>query len=375
MNVWMVLFAVVVFVVVIPVVLALTVWRRLGPRNRFFTFVDTGRAKIAVRGGKVTKVLGEIGTKTFDTQGNLIPQSSIFRLARRIFGGLYWVGFWPLDEVYIYRFQWTNLSVDGSLNPHPGPDGKGEWLDFVLINQDVYHFEVKGAEDVDLLPLHLELLLTLKVVNPQKALFMVQNWLETVINRFKPMVVDHVVQSKYENLVQQKGSMGGALFSSSALLQAEFLDQYGVEVIAVEVKEIDPPDEYREATLSQWQAEQDEKRINVEARAEAARIRRVYGQLQRLGDFGKIARILEALEKTPAGVLTVHAVPGLTEVLGGVFGTSASVDLQTELRELREQIEKLAQVTNGSGNATGGAGGGAGAQTRRAQARREEGGN
>jgi len=267
--------------VVSSLVLAL-VWFYLAPNNMFFTFVDESTAKIVVRGGQVRKVLVQLKEHTLDQDWNIVLGQE-----RHLFGGLRWIGIWPLDEMYIYQFRWTNVLHDGTVQPHPA-----EWLDYILLKQDVYYFTETAAEDADLLPLEVEVLLTLKVVNPYKALFAVQDWLEAVINRYRPAVRDRVAQDRYETLINQKGSMANELLASSADVRQQFLDEYGVEVIAVEIKDIEPPEEHRNATLQKWLAERDAERVRVGAEAEADRTTTTFDAVR--GIKGLLLRWLES---------------------------------------------------------------------------------
>jgi len=320
------------------------IWSFLAPSNRFFTFVNEGTAKVVVRGGQVVKVLVQLKGFTLDSDWNVVSGQE-----RHLFGGLRWYGIWPVDDIYIYRFRWTNVLHDGTVQEH-----EPEWLDYILLKQDVYFFKEEEVEDKNLLPLEVHVLLTIQVVNPYKALFLVQDWLETVINRFRPTLRDCIAQGEYEVLVKQRGAIGSKLFGDSNTLLREFLDQYGVEVLAVEIKEINPSEEYRDETLLQWKAEQEEKRVRINARAEAARLRSVYGQIERLGYTGRLIRVLEALERTPAGVLTIHAVPDLTEVLREVFGEHSE---------------------GSTGGGSGSKSGGSGSKRRRSYTRRKGGTN
>lgn len=326
----------------------------LAPRNLFFTFVKEGTAKIIVRGDKFERALIQWEGRTFQYSASGEEKWAVVSgVESHLFGGLRYYGLWPIFDVYIYDFQWTGVTEKGDVVHHPR-----ETLDFILLREDIYWGEVEDAEDKKLLPLGLELILTVAVINPYKALFNIQNWLETVINRIKPLVRDLITQDEFENLIQRKEALGNDLYGKAAALLEEFRNRYGVDVRKIQVKEVNPPDGYREATLKQYLAEQEKKKVEVDAAAEAfrletiaegeaARIKRVYGRIQKFGDLGKLVRALEATEKSPlAASLTVQAVPGIQEVLRGVFGKSPEETTQKEIKELKEMVEKMLKRRN-----------------------------
>ncbi len=323
------------------------VWFILAPSNRFFTFVEEGTVKIIMKAGRFERALIQWKGHTFDRwnpdeigRWNVRDEDAEHKELHHPFGGLRFYGFWPLMDIYIYTFKWTGVAEDGKVDPHPK-----ETLDYILVEDDVYWFELVRAEDKNLLPLRVEVLLTVRVVNPFRALFNIQNWLEAITNRTRPLVRDAMTTDSYENLIKQQERLGLTIMKrleEGAILEPEFKDRYGIEVRKTEIKEIDPPDEYREITLKKYIAERQREEVVTLADAEAKRIEAVYSQIQKFGDIGQLVRALEAIEKSPlAASLTVQAIPGIQEILRGVFGRPVETVTSEEIRELREMIEKL----------------------------------
>jgi len=340
----MVILWILLAVVLIGLLFFLLVWFVLAPRNLWFTFVKEGTAKIVVKGDKFEKALIQWEGYTFDKEWNVVKGKESWHP----FGGLRYYGFWPLCDIYIYDFAWTNVEQDGTVKHHPK-----ETLDYILLKEDVYYFKVEKAEDKELLPLELEIVMTVRVVNPYKALFRVQNWLETIINRARPAVRDAVTQKRYDELIKDKEAVGKEIYKilTRRKLLEEFQDCYGVEVRKIEIKEINPGKEYREATLKKYLAEREKERIITLAEAERQkleriaegekiRIEKVYSKIREFGDLGRLIRTLEAMEKSPlAASMTVQSIPGLSEVLRGIFGRP---DLtQAEIREIIEKLKKI----------------------------------
>lgn len=378
-------------IVFVPIIL-LFIYFGLAPRNYFFTFVKERTAKVVVKGDAFHKLLIQWNGYTIDGDKNVIPvdkwtkdgkvlekrEDELFkkvikpvkrtikinRRKRQItilkeeekkieqreairprkepwhfFGGLRFYGFWPFLDIYTYDFQWTGVKENGELDPHPK-----ERLDFIILKDDIYWGRVEKAEDIELLPLELGLLLTIRVKNPYKALFNVQNWLEAVVNRLKPLVRDRITQDTYQRLIQQQGAIGEELYNTSLnIREEEFLGRYGIEIRKIEVKDINPGEDYRKATLLGWTAKRDRERIEVEADAEAKRLEAVYGQIKKFGDLGKLIRALEAMEKSPEqGAKWIIPIPGMAEFFSQVFPGKKVESLSSdELRTLKEIIEQF----------------------------------
>jgi len=224
----------------------------LAPNDIFFTFIQEGTARIILKAGEFHKVLIQWEGKTLDGEGNVIPGRE-----RHLFGGLRYCGLWPLYAIYKYKFQWTGVKDNGEFDPHPP-----EELDYILLMDDVYGFEVPSGEDKDLVPLDVGLTLTVRVVNPYKALFAIQNWYETMVNRIRPYVRDFLTTGTYEKLIKDTTRIDRGIWSrlTSEGILDEFKDNYGVEIKKIEVKDINPREEYREATMKAWLGEREAER-------------------------------------------------------------------------------------------------------------------
>lgn len=344
---WTVLAGGIVGIAVMVVVGFLLIYWWWAPNNLFFTFVPEGRAKVVVRGDAIRKVLIQWEGHVLTDARDVTERPT----RKRFLGGLRWYGFWPFDDIYIYDFSWTNVRQNGEIQIH-----EKETLDYILLKDDTYWAKVEKAEDQKLLPLDIELVLTIRVLNPYKALFQVENWLETVINRTEPAVRDRITEDTYENWIVKPKDLADRIVSDleTKELLREFKERYGVDLRAIEVRAIDPGKEYRDATVAKYLAEKEKDKILVQAEAErerikkvaqgeTQRIKKVYAQVQEFGDLGKLVRILEAMEKSPGeGAKWVIPLPGMTELLSQVFPGRKVESLKPEdVRTLREIIEKF----------------------------------
>lgn len=337
---------------VLPIFLGAVIYWGLAPENRWFTFIKEGTAKVVVRGDADKKTLIRFKGHTLTKTGSVAKGNP----GRHMLGGLvFYSCFWPLDDIAIYRFEWTGVTQGGEVEFHPE-----KWLDYVLLKDDVYYTKVTGAEDKELLPLELELVLTMRVINPSKALFKVQNWLETVLNRIGPAVRDIVTEKAYKEWIMEKSVLGDKVYEKTEEIRKEFLERYGVDLRKIQVKDIIPPKEYLEATLKQYMAERQREAVVVEADAEAKRKERVaegearrigivYEKIQEFGDMGKVVRVLESLEKSTGEGGGKWIVPfNIADLFKGVLTSLHEVPPPEEIKPLeaippesfREEIEQ-----------------------------------
>jgi len=319
----------------------LVIYFWLAPTNRWFTFVKEGTAKIVVRGDKFEKALIQWEGRTFEYTAKsaerwlVVEENEKRKEPWHPLGGFRFYGFWPILDIYIYNFKWSGVTEDSQVVHHPK-----EPMDYILVRDDVFWAKVEEAEDINLLPLTIELVLTIRIVNPYKALFNIQNWLETVINRIKPTVRDVTTQKEYKEWIGQPEAMGETIYQRAEETLKEFRETYGVDVRKIQVKKIDPPPDYRRETLAPYLAELERQATVTKAEGEKQRIKRVFAQIKQFGDLGKLVRTLEAAERSPlAASLTIQAIPGLQEVLRGVFGKPTETVTREEFAELRGLVE------------------------------------
>ncbi|PIS34573.1 MAG: hypothetical protein COT37_01940 [Parcubacteria group bacterium CG08_land_8_20_14_0_20_43_9] len=353
-----------IVVAILAVILSL-VYFGLAPRNKFFTFVPEGTVKSVVRGYRVERVLIQWRGHYLDKGYNVCKVDESHPEEKHPLGGLRWYGFWPALGIYRYPFEWVGVKVDGTIQHHPR-----EWLDYIILKDDQYHFSVEEAEDLNKLPLTLHFIVKIRVVNPYKALFVAENWLELTIQPLRAAVRDKVTEKTYDEHIKQMSDIGSDIFRELSVADGSIPgieEQYGIKIVSLGVIGIDPPADYRAATLKKFNAEMEREatiisaeamrdKVSIEADGDAARITKlaggevarltkVYGAIQGFGDLGKLLRTLEAVEKSPlAASLSVQAIPGLQDVLRGVFGTQSAT--ANEISQLRADIQKILEGLN-----------------------------
>lgn len=262
----------------------------LGRYNMYFTFVQEGTAKIVTVGDAFSRALIQWKGRTFAYRLSGVDRWTVIEEGRYVerihvgedeegkpvyeeefrwesepwhpFGGLRWVGLWPLCRVHTYPFRWTGVHEDGTPKSHE------EVLDKVMLKDFVYFAELADAEDTDMVPLTVKLLITIRVVNPYKALFEVADWLESVLNRIKPLFREFIAHHPYATLISEKQAVGGDVWRELALAGVieEFERDYGVHIKegGIEMKDITPQPEYQKLAALKYTAQRRREQAVIE---------------------------------------------------------------------------------------------------------------
>lgn len=275
--------------------------------------------------------------------------------------GIYWIGVWPFFQIYRYDFVWVEERLDenGKLMPRmrratkdPGTEGQTSFIRVNDLNYFITASNVKTGQGENI-PLNLILVVTVRIVNPAKALFSGEDWLERTNAAAGQMVIKYAGQLKYDQVVASAPvnlkvhpnepagdfSLEGLVCTLSdgkpnELFGVDLKIAYGVEILAVKIHKIEfaiAEDEKRlnEATTQRYVSEQEglaeaakaqgqATAINTLAEAERERINKVYGAIA--GNPDRMAiRGLEALEKAGEKGGATIVVPDAAMGLGAAL--------------------------------------------------------
>ncbi|MCX6718287.1 MAG: hypothetical protein NTY81_01640 [Candidatus Staskawiczbacteria bacterium] len=226
-----------------------------------FTFVKEGTAKNVVRfGGYRKTILAKRGFR-LSSDGDVVEGGSS---SPALLGGLRWVSLLrPLgiDRIYSRTMRYTKALPDGKFERR-----QDENTDFILAGtQYQYGLEFSNAEDMKKLPLHGIMTMTAMIINPYKALFLVRDWFDALVTRVLPRVRQYISEHEYDKIINDPGTqLDRDVFAMLAhdgpggepSIISILKNQYGIELLALETVNIDPPEGYREATLAKWSAQQ-----------------------------------------------------------------------------------------------------------------------
>ncbi|MBI4123091.1 MAG: SPFH domain-containing protein [Parcubacteria group bacterium] len=330
--------------VVLGIACFLLVWFVLAPRNLFFTFVSEGTAKIVVKADQFSRCLIQWKGYTLDENGNVVSGKDGFHP----FGGLRFVGIWPIWDIFVYLLRWNDV--------HRAEERNGrieevrfhaKWLDYILLRPDVYWTKLTGAETTpgtaetpeaqERIPLDVEFNITMQVINPYKVMFVAPpNWVENVLVRLDAVLRGFVATHTLDELLAMRGGGGEQAeivtwneLGAHPFIQ-ETLGEWGISIPenGIQMKNIGIPADIQQAAQArrteQLRAEGERQRVQIGASAEAQRIHTTYGAVEQHAS-GMLIRTLEAVEKSPLpAALAVQVIPGLSDVLRGVLERPAA---------------------------------------------------
>jgi len=234
-----------------------------------FTFVKEGTAKIVMKFGAFHKILLSKKGYVVNKNGDIVEEKDSDGTDSHwhLLGGLRFVGIRGIHTIYRRDLSWVKSLPDGKFE-----DRVDNSVDFILARVDYqYGMRIISAESKDLLNLDANMTITASIINPYKAQFAVRDWFDAMVNRIAPYVREYISNHTYEELINDaekqldreiikdlKTKKEGS--SDSILNKLE--NFYGIKIFAIETININPPEEYRKASLSKWQASRDaEKRL------------------------------------------------------------------------------------------------------------------
>jgi regulator of protease activity HflC (stomatin/prohibitin superfamily) len=301
--------------------------------NIIWTIVREGAAKGILKFGKLSRIVMAYQGYGLTPEWKVEPGESKK-------SGLRLVGIPFVHSVYKYEFRWTSFeqTEEGGKLVQKAIAHKGEILDYILVQDDVYYTFIREAETSDMVPVDVDLLLTIRIINPYLALFRVQNWLEATQNQLKPVLRGYIANKKFSELITRKEGAKREL--EELLIKAveatdadtdetlgNYLERhYGVRIKKVGLVRIDPAGErgkiYQEAASQKWEADRERERIQTIADADVDRMDRVYGKVLSYGDDGLLIKAFESIEKVGSGPsnLVIFPFGSIKDILKGWLG-------------------------------------------------------
>lgn len=338
----------------------------LAEYNILFTMVEEGQIKAVTKFGEFHELIMVYANHYFDQHWNvrhkseggkkdshlvrvekdgvMVKEKKSYKINLRkpksqLPGGIFWIGLPFIFEVFTYHFIWDSFRQDTN------DSGEiverivhhDEWLDYILAQDAVYFTLLEEAEAKGMVPLNIKILLTIRILNPYKALFRVQKWLEQTVNIARPVIRTHIAGKIYEDLVA--AAEGGELQRTSGgflkEMADELLEDYGVKIKKVGFPSLDPMATERgvdfiKAASQAYVAEKEADAIRIRANAEKDRQKAVYGATIELGEKGMTIRGLEAIEGAGKGegnwVIPFDSMSGLLRGLLGAKRTATETD-------------------------------------------------
>lgn len=327
---------------------------RKGSRFSPFTMLEDGTAKIIARGDSFYRAIARLEEHEIVTPQNKrwypgvelweivprnpeAPQRQSFWEKRF---GLYWVGI-IFQGLFYYNFRWTTLLRKAQ--PKEGeaslPYEREETLGHIFVKNAQYWAKIATAETYDKVPVDVVFLVTLRVINPYKALFRVHRWLDVILDMIDQRGRQYIGTRTYEQLVQKEGDDEDIGFSGGVRkLREEVRIKYGVEIVSADILSLDPAgesaEEYRQASTAAYTANAKATAVRTAAEAEAYAIKQGgEARAQAIRDQAKAFS-----ENKEAAQATLNAEVGRTLNVGAI--TKAIVEgVRSGLKTNRQEQE------------------------------------
>ncbi len=325
---------IVLLLIIIDIVCLPYLIKEMAKRDFFFTMTEEETAKAVLGSGggfqrivaQTKNIFNDPYSSAYDPKyddweiiEDNIEKKFVFKdviLEKLGLTGIKLLGLPGLHKVHRYKFRWSSLrqyKTEKTVNAGGGIyyEPHEEILDYILLQPDVYYARIENAEDDDMVPLNLDVILRIKITNPYKALFRVQEWLEMVWGKYLPAIRLYVAHQKWEELNKRLDEKSEEMRGRMQTEEDFMCKEYGVKIEEFRFIRISPAGDratmYEEAATKQFMAEKEAqriltladaeaKKILVIANAEKERIKRIYNQLKEFGEFGEQIRSFEALE-------------------------------------------------------------------------------
>lgn len=247
----------------------------LAKHDKFLTYVKEGEAKIVVVGESYVQTLLSLNGHVVGDDEYIIAANQEKGFLREWFG-VYFMGINPYRKIHTYGLRWVAYQpkADGSGGKEPVTKNAVA-LSSTFVKDKVYYGKASGVETKEGLPLTVEFLVTLKVVSPYKAIFLISNWVEAAIDRTTQQVRVYIGTKGYRELVEKETSKPIEGFSGyiAEALGEVFRKDYGIQFVSCDILSIDPPESYREITTTAYTAEQNATAVTTKAKADATAIK------------------------------------------------------------------------------------------------------
>ena len=251
-------------IIIVPIIAFVVLYFIWAPNDVFGTFPEEGFATIIVEGMGFKKLFLKLKYFGLDEEWNIVEENNATLKQREIKGMCLFL--WPFQRRHVYRQKWTKYTEQGK------SVFKEEVLRSVLVKSYFYYIGVLSAEDISVMPINIGLAVEMKIVNPVKAIFKIQNWYGSSANLIQGGVRDQIRKRNYLEWINLSGSvaLGDYFETEMRPIIDKIKDDFGVQVVKIKVVQIEPSDKrYTEASTRKAVAEFEKQAIEVEARAKS----------------------------------------------------------------------------------------------------------
>ena len=236
----------------------------------------------------------------------------------------------------------------------PGPNGQPlvRFTDITNIDlrETVYDFPRQSVITKDNVVTEINAILYFQIVDPMRAVYEIQNL---------PDAIEKLTQTSLRNIIGEMDldetlTSRDTINNKLRIILDEATNKWGVKVNRVELQDINPPRDIRDAMEKQMRAERDKRAqiLNAEGQKEAT-IRESEGRMQQAinhAEGERQAQVLHAKAEAEAKLLTAEAeAQAIRKIALAVEGSGAN---PSQYLIAVRYLETLKEMTSGKDNKT-----------------------
>ena len=236
----------------------------------------------------------------------------------------------------------------------PGPNGQTlvRFTDITSIDlrETVYDFPRQSVITKDNVVTEINAILYFQIVDPMRAVYEIQNL---------PDAIEKLTQTSLRNIIGEMDldetlTSRDTINNKLRIILDEATNKWGVKVNRVELQDINPPRDIRDAMEKQMRAERDKRAqiLNAEGQKEAT-IRESEGRMQQAinhAEGERQAQVLRAKAEAEAKLLTAEAeAQAIRKIALAVEGSGAN---PAQYLIAVRYLETLKEMTSGKDNKT-----------------------
>jgi regulator of protease activity HflC (stomatin/prohibitin superfamily) len=253
-------------IIMAPTIAFVVLYFVWAPNDVFGTFPEEGYATAIVRGQKFKRLFMEMEGFGFEDNWDVVEEFLTTYKQFEILGMVLFI--WPFDRLLVYKQRWIKYSEKGS------PIDVEEVLRGALLKSYVYFIGLMGAEDSRLMSVDVGMSVEMKIVNPYKALFRIQNWYRAVANFIQGELRNEIRKHDYNELISGKDPNSVSLDQIFQVRIESFIkkieEDYGIRIMKIKIVQIAPSDEeLKRASTKKAVAQFDSDAIRINADAQS----------------------------------------------------------------------------------------------------------
>jgi regulator of protease activity HflC (stomatin/prohibitin superfamily) len=243
------------------------------------SFVDEGFIKVVVVGGKFRNFLMNYKGKAMDEEWNIINEIDPKALHHdKSWWGMHIIHPLFFGSIYSHVLSWRKYDPKKK-----APVDRREILLQTSVMPYPYYIDALQAEDNTRAPIDVFTVVTMRIVNPYKALFgITTEWIEVITPRIQGAYVAFIKTHTFSELIRDHKATGSELLEfikgthpeAIEKLADKLLEEYGIEIISLDVIDIKGGDkETDEAIKANALAELKKVATITNAEAQAEKIK------------------------------------------------------------------------------------------------------